>query len=185
MKLRLFSLLPAKALYPHRAGTGINGVVEMSWTTPKRAFIGAAAAEGGTKLNAFDNALLKLGIGNVNLVKLSSVIPSHIEWMERVHDVPIGMLLPTVYAHIESNEPGMTISAALGVGISENNVGGLIYEYSGYCTKEEAEEMVRKMTEEGFKVRGWKLGKFRVASAEITVRDKPAAVVAAVVMFPY
>ncbi|WP_457752248.1 pyruvoyl-dependent arginine decarboxylase [Thermococcus sp.] len=157
----------------------------MSWTTPKRAFIGAAAAEGGTKLNAFDNALLKLGIGNVNLVKLSSVIPAHIEWIEELHDVPIGMLLPTVYAHIESNEPGMTISAALGVGISRDNKGGLIYEYSGYCTEEEAEAMVRKMVEEGFAMRGWELAEFKVASAEITVKDKPAAAIAAVVMFPY
>ena len=157
----------------------------MSWTTPKRAFIGAAAAEGGTKLNAFDNALLKLGIGNVNLVKLSSVIPAHIEWIEEVHDVPIGMLLPTVYAHIESDEPGMAISAALGIGISRDNKGGLIYEYSGYCTREEAEEMVKKMVEEGFKQRGWELAEVKVASAEITVKDKPAAAVAAVVMFPY
>ncbi|GAB6134580.1 pyruvoyl-dependent arginine decarboxylase [Thermococcus henrietii] len=157
----------------------------MSWTTPKRAFMGAAAAEGGTKLNAFDNALLKLGIGNVNLVKLSSVIPAHIEWMEKVHDVPIGMLLPTVYAHIESDEPGMTISAALGVGISKNNEGGLIYEYAGYCSEEEAKEIVRKMVEEGFANRGWELGEFKVASAEITVKDKPAAAIAVVVMFPY
>lgn len=157
----------------------------MSWTTPKKAIMLAASAEGGTKLNAFDNALLKMGIGNVNLVKLSSVIPSHIEWIERVPEVPIGMLLPTVYAHIESDEPGTTISAALGVGISEGNEGGLIYEYSGYCTKEEATEMVRRMVEEGFRVRGWKLKEFRVAAAEITVKNKPAAAVAAVVMFPY
>ncbi|AEC51110.1 pyruvoyl-dependent arginine decarboxylase [Pyrococcus sp. NA2] len=158
----------------------------MSWTTPKKAIMLAASAEGSTKLNAFDNALLKMGIGNVNLVKLSSVIPAHIEWLDELpKNIPIGMLLPTVYAHIESDESGSTISAALGVGISENNEGGLIYEYAGYCTREEAEEMVRKMVEEGFKVRGWKLGEFRVVSAEITVKDKPAAAVAAVIMFPY
>ncbi|ADT84320.1 pyruvoyl-dependent arginine decarboxylase [Thermococcus barophilus] len=157
----------------------------MSWTTPKKAIMLAASAEGGTKLNAFDNALLKMGIGNVNLVKLSSVIPSHIEWIEKVPEIPIGMLLPTVYAHIESDEPGTTISAALGVGISEGNQGGLIYEYSGYCTKEEATEMVKRMVEEGFRIRGWKLKEFKVAAAEITVKNKPAAAVAAVVMFPY
>ncbi|WP_048151007.1 pyruvoyl-dependent arginine decarboxylase [Palaeococcus ferrophilus] len=157
----------------------------MSWTTPKKAIMVAASAEGGTKLNAFDNALLKMGIGNVNLVKLSSVIPAHIEWVEKMPEIPIGMLLPTVYAHIESDEPGSTISAALGVGISENNEGGLIYEYSGYCTKEEATEMVKKMVEEGFRVRGWKLKEFKVVVSEITVRDKPAAALAAVVMFPY
>ena len=32
-------------------------------------------AEGGTPLNAFDNALLAAGIGNINLVKVSSIIP--------------------------------------------------------------------------------------------------------------
>ncbi|AFK23068.1 pyruvoyl-dependent arginine decarboxylase [Pyrococcus sp. ST04] len=158
----------------------------MSWTTPKKAIMLSATAEGGTKLNAFDNALLKMGIGNVNLVKLSSVIPAHIEWLDELpKNIPIGMLLPTVYAHIESDEPGSTISAALGVGISEGNEGGLIYEYAGYCTKEEAEEMVKKMVEEGFRVRGWKLKEFKVVSAEITVKDKPAAAVAAVIMFPY
>ena len=45
--------------------------------------------------------------------------------------------------------------------------------------------MVRKMVEEGFAVRGWKLKEFKAVSAEITVKEKPAAVVAAVVMFPY
>jgi arginine decarboxylase len=157
----------------------------MSWITPKKAIMVAASAEGGTKLNAFDNALLKMGIGNVNLVKLSSIIPAHIEWIDEMPEIPIGMLLPTVYAHIESDEPNATISAALGVGLSEDNSGGLIYEYSGYCTKEEAMEMVKKMVEEGFRVRGWKLKEFKVAVAEITVKDKPAAAIAAVVMFPY
>ena len=157
----------------------------MSWITPKKAIMVAASAEGGTKLNAFDNALLKMGIGNVNLVKLSSIIPAHIEWIDEMPEIPIGMLVPTVYAHIESDEPNATISAALGVGLSEDNSGGLIYEYSGYCTKEEAMEMVKKMVEEGFRVRGWKLKEFKVAVAEITVKDKPAAAIAAVVMFPY
>lgn len=61
----------------------------------------------------------------------------------------------------------------------------MIYEYAGYCKREEAEDMVRKMVEEGFKVRGWKLKEFKVVSAEITVKEKPAAAVAAVIMFPY
>ena len=47
----------------------------MSLLKLKRAVLVSADAEGGTKLNAFDNALLKAGIGNANLVKLSSVVP--------------------------------------------------------------------------------------------------------------
>ena len=35
----------------------------------------AGHAEGGTTLNAFDNALLAAGIGNINLIKVSSILP--------------------------------------------------------------------------------------------------------------
>ena len=35
----------------------------------------AGRAEGGTTLNAFDNALLAAGIGNINLIKVSSILP--------------------------------------------------------------------------------------------------------------
>ena len=43
--------------------------------TPKKFKIVAAAAEGTHKLTAFDNALLDAGIGNVNLVRISSILP--------------------------------------------------------------------------------------------------------------
>ncbi len=36
---------------------------------PKKYFVTAASAEGLSELNAFDNALLKAGIGNVNLLQ--------------------------------------------------------------------------------------------------------------------
>src|SRR5262245_63509415 len=39
------------------------------------AAITAGHAEGGTSLNAFDNALLAAGIGNINLIKVFSIIP--------------------------------------------------------------------------------------------------------------
>ena len=40
---------------------------------------GAASAEGGTSLNAFDNALLAAGLGDINLVKVSSIMPPKVE----------------------------------------------------------------------------------------------------------
>ena len=43
--------------------------------TPKKFKIVAAAAEGHNNLTAFDNALLAAGIGNVNLVRISSILP--------------------------------------------------------------------------------------------------------------
>ncbi len=38
--------------------------------------ITSGRAEGPTKLNAFDNALLDAKIGDVNLIKVSSILPS-------------------------------------------------------------------------------------------------------------
>ncbi len=146
----------------------------------------SASAEGGTPLNAFDNALLAMGIGNVNLVKLSSVIPAHVEWVERLPErIPIGMLLPTVYAHAASETPGVQVTAALGVGLRPDGAGGLIYEYSGEVTEAAAREVVEAMVREGFAQRGWPLQDVRVAVASTRVAEKPAAAVAAVVMFPY
>ena len=46
------------------------------WPTPNRLWLAAGAAEGTTELNAFDNALLDGGIGNLNLIKVSSVVPA-------------------------------------------------------------------------------------------------------------
>ncbi len=157
----------------------------MSWTTPRRAILLSASAEGGTPLNAFDNALLRMGIGNANLVRLSSVIPPHVEWIERLPEIPIGLLLPTVYAEATASEPGERIAAALGVGLRPGDAGGLIYEYAGHGDRACAEAQVRAMVEEGFAVRGWELGRFFAGVAEARVEDRPVAAVAAVVMFPY
>ena len=48
--------------------------------TPRK-FTLLRAAEGGTKLNAFDNALLAAGIGS-NLLKVSSILPPEAEYVE-------------------------------------------------------------------------------------------------------
>jgi arginine decarboxylase len=39
-------------------------------------YIGAAACEGATELSAFDACLLEVGLGNLNLIYLSSIIPA-------------------------------------------------------------------------------------------------------------
>ena len=52
------------------------------------------AAEGGSLLNAFDNALLVAGIGNVNLVKVSSIVPPGVE----IEPIPAGATLAGLLA---------------------------------------------------------------------------------------
>ena len=46
----------------------------------------AGHAEGGTTLNAFDNALLAAGIGNINLIKVSSILPPDVPVVELPED---------------------------------------------------------------------------------------------------
>jgi len=155
----------------------------MSWLKLKKAVLVSADAEGGTKLNAFDNALLKAGIGNANLVKLSSVVPPDIEWLSEPPSFPLGSVIFAVLSHIESDAHGKKISAAVGVGLCGSTEGGLIYEFSGECDGEEAMETVKRMVEEGFAVRNWKLSELKIAVAEHSV-EKNGCALAGVVFFP-
>ena len=68
----------------------------------------AGHAEGGTALNAFDNALLVAGIGNVNLIRVSSIVPPDVSFIE-LPKIKLGALVPTAYATITSDVPGETI----------------------------------------------------------------------------
>ena len=43
--------------------------------TPTHYFLVSGASEGFTSLNAFDGALLSAGIGDTNIVKMSSIVP--------------------------------------------------------------------------------------------------------------
>ena len=73
--------------------------------TPKKYTLVAASAEGPTELNAFDHALLAAGIGNLNLLKVSSILPPGAELVERLA-IPSGSLTPTAYGAIQSETPG-------------------------------------------------------------------------------
>jgi len=145
--------------------------------TPKKFFITAGSAEGKNHLNAFDNALLAGKIGNLNLVRVSSILPPGVQYCPNL-EIPPGSLVPTAYGYIVSDTPGELISAAVGVGFSKDTF-GVIMEYSGRCSKEEAEKATISMLEEAFETRGMKLEGTRIASTEHRV-DKIGCALAAV-----
>ncbi|HEY8414999.1 MAG TPA: arginine decarboxylase, pyruvoyl-dependent [Thermaerobacter sp.] len=149
--------------------------------TPTKVTVVAGDGEGDHKLTAFDAALLAAGIGNLNLVKVSSILPPGCEPVEKL-DIPPGALTPTAYGAVMSDVKGERIAAAVAAGFSDNDF-GVIMEFSGRCTKEEAERAVRSMVEEAFRYRNLRLRDMRVASAERVVGDRPAAVVAAAVLW--
>lgn len=142
------------------------------------------SAEGYTPLNAFDGALINAGIGDLNLVKVSSVIPPGCTEIEP-RELPRGALVPVAYAFITSDIPGEIISSAVAVVLpEEEKQAGLIMEYSARGHREEAEEIVRTMAVEGMTIRGRGIRSIQSCSVEYKVQTIGAAV-AAVVLLPY
>lgn len=147
----------------------------------KRVTMAAATtghAEGGTPLNAFDNALLAAGIGNVNLIKVSSILPPDVPVIDLPKIKP-GALVPTAYAAMTSDVPGETIAAAVGYAVPDDpSRNGVIMEFHGRATRDEAERRIRAMLDEAFRVRGEQIRDLRVFAVEHTVERTGCALAA-------
>ncbi len=140
--------------------------------------ITSGRAEGPTKLNAFDNALLDAGIGDVNLIKVSSILPSNTEVVPVPKFIP-GDMINCVLAYTSSNVKGDLISAVVAVAISDKF--GCVVENTGINkdideVKDEAESMVKYMMD----VRGLKINKIIIEGNCHIVKNE-GAVVASVV----
>lgn len=131
----------------------------------------------GTSVNglpSFDKALLEAGVGNYNLVRLSSILPAGCEWID-VKDLPEhlqeGSLLPTAYSTITSDKKNDVIVSTIGVGIPvDKSHVGVIMEYSVKNVAEHAAlDVLRSMIREAFEVRGWELEKIIDISISDTV----------------
>jgi len=154
----------------------------MIFKTPTRYFLVSGASEGYTPLNAFDGALLQAGIGNTNIVKMSSIVPPHCKLVAPI-PLPPGALVPAAYAALTSDVPGEIISAGIAVALPEDeNQNGLIMEYSAKGEQRKIEEIVRNMAVEGMKVRGWKIKDLKSIVIEHKIK-KIGAALAAVVLW--
>lgn len=146
---------------------------------PSKFDLVVGSGEGATPLNSFDAALLDAGIGNLNLVRVSSILPPGAHFSPGLQ-IPPGTPTFTAYGYITSSNPGQMIAAAVGVGISKDTY-GVIMEYEGFCTKEVAEKRVQMMVEEGFRMRSLFLKEVIVQGIEHRV-EKTGSVMAAVIL---
>lgn len=154
----------------------------MIFKTPTLYFMVSGASEGYAPLNAFDGALLRAGIGNLNIVRMTSIVPPHCQRVAPIA-IPPGSLVPAAFASMTSTVPGQTISAAVAAAFPENpNYPGLIMEYSAVGNKKEVEETVRQMAIEGMKLRGWEIRELKSEAIDHRV-EKVGAVLAAVVLW--
>ena len=147
-------------------------------TLPKYVSLTAGHAEGIDDLTAFDNALKAAGIADLNLVKVSSIVPQGARLVP-LRDFPVGSLVPTVYAQAYSDVPGQTVAAAVVMGLSPDGR-GVIMESHGVGTREEMEAIARRRVEAAFQERGLELHEIHAVSAEHTVQKHGCAVAAAV-----
>lgn len=110
----------------------------MIYEVPSHYFLCTGAADGVSELNAFDQALLDAGVGDTNLVRLSSILPPDCRRVEPF-TIPAGALTPVAYAKMTSARPGETIASAVAIGIPvDSTLPGLIMEYHGRVTEAEA-----------------------------------------------
>ncbi len=154
----------------------------MIFKIPTQYFLVSGASDGYTPLNAFDGALLQAGIGNTNIVKMSSIVPPHCKRITPIAPPP-GSLVPAAYAAITSDIPGETISAGVAVALPEDeNQNGLIMEYSAKGDRRKIDEILRNMAAEGMKLRGWKIKDLQTVVSEYQVK-RIGATLAAVVLW--
>ncbi len=140
----------------------------------------AGKGRAGTLLTSFDAALLDAGVGNYNLIKVSSILPEGFEEVNKV-DLPEGSLLPIAYGAVSDFEDGKRITAAIAVGIPEKGV-GVIMEYSGSLPEDEAREKVEAMAREALELRG--VGIVEIKSKVIsTIVKGPTTVFAGVALW--
>lgn len=147
---------------------------------PTKFTLVAGSGEGETPLNAFDRALLQAGAGNVNLIRVSSILPPRAQHVKELY-LPPGALVPVAYGALKSTTPGEQIAAAVAVGIPAEGF-GVIMEYSGRTTREEAEKIIRRMVEDAFAMRGLEMKEYLVKAVDHRV-VKAGAVFAGVLMW--
>lgn len=152
--------------------------------TPDTYCLVSSCAEGPYRLNAFDNALLRAGVGDTNLVRMSSILPPRAKRIEAsdLH-LPKGGLIPLAYGSFESSEPGCLISAAVAIALPEDeDEPGVIMEHEGFAPLAETERIVRDMARHAFESRNRRLREIVSIGSEHTV-ETCGAVFAAVVLW--
>lgn len=149
------------------------------WKTPKKCTLVHGEASGETELESIDNALIEAGIGNLNLIKVTSIFPEKCEIIEK-HKLKPGTITPTTIAQISSSAENQKISASISIAKSDNSY-GVISEYKGKnIDKIEAQKKSEAIGKRMLENRGLKLKEIKTVSAEHSVNKFGTAIAAVV-----
>lgn len=125
-------------------------------------------SEGVTELNAFDNALIAAGIGDANLIKVTSIIPTGCQFRKRPKKFLKGEFIPLVYSEKTSSLKGARIASALGVGIASDGF-GVVVEAKG-ASMLEVEKDIEQKIKAAFQIRRLKIKEIKFSAKELVVK---------------
>ncbi|MDN4175490.1 pyruvoyl-dependent arginine decarboxylase [Nocardioides sp. SOB77] len=137
----------------------------------------AATGVGRTKLAAYDHALLNAGVGNLNLIKLSSVIPPHStvrvleDGAREVLAGGHGDKLYCVESAAVAEHSGETVWAGLGW-TTDATTGGLFVEHHGGSEESLLEQITLSLHDMDAN-RGGGYGPVQAATASAHCTDRP------------
>lgn len=120
-----------------------------------------------TDLNAFDKALLNAGMGEQNLVSVSSILPASVKQIPK-KKMPRGAIVHCVLAQMRGSE-GETISAGIAYAYRKDKQGGYVAEGHGHMNKKAMREILQWKLEEMAKLRGIELGPIKYKIEELSI----------------
>lgn len=124
---------------------------------PKEFFITSGKAVSPvSELNAFDLALKRAGIGQCNLVCVSSILPKNCTEVE-MHNIDAGAVTFSVMARMDGDE-GTTIGAGIAWAWARSKKYGLVAEAHGFMDKKALEETLEWKIREMAKIRSIQIG---------------------------
>ena len=152
---------------------------------PNKFFIvSSAAVSKVSDLNAFDRALIDAGIGEQNLLSVSSVIPKDAH-LTPPRTLPMGAVTHCVLAQMRGSE-GETISAGIAYALRKDGNGGYVAEGHIYGSGESLREILTLKMEEMGRMRDVEFGEIRYSIEELSIpMDHYGACIAALVFSDY
>lgn len=151
---------------------------------PTRFFVTSGKAVSRVSdLNAFDEALLNAGMGEQNLVYVSSILPIGIKQTRR-QELPMGGIIHCVVAQMRGGE-GETVSAGIAYGFRDDGLGGYVAEGHIHGTAKAMREVLEWKMAEMAKLRGVKFKsiEYRVEDLSIPMDHYGACLAALVFLF--
>jgi arginine decarboxylase len=151
---------------------------------PKEFFITSGKAKSPvSELNAFDLALKKAGIGQCNLVPVSSILPPKCR-NRKWRKIPAGSITHAVIARMDGGE-GTTIGAGIAWAWESERKYGLVAEAYGYMDARALKETLQWKVKEMAKIRGIQIDKinYRMESLRVPM-DNYGCVISTLVYVP-